>query len=72
MKFWFEFFKDKRFAWDFKIANFIMRDRLRSYLAIDSTMLKDMAKSNDLTYFQQNRISRVVKDLDVLMEGELK
>ena len=69
MKFWFEFFKDKRFAWDFKIANFIMRDRLRSYLAIDSTMLKDMAKSNDLTYFQQNRISRVVKDLNVLMEG---
>ena len=72
MKFWFEFFKDKRFAWDFKIANFIMRDRLRSYLAIDSTMLKDMAKSNDLTYFQQNRISRVVKDLNVLMEGEVK
>ena len=72
MKFWLEFFKDKRFAWDFKIANFIMRDRLRSYLAIDSTMLKDMAKSNDLTYFQQNRISRVVKDLNVLMEGEVK
>lgn len=72
MKFWLEFFKDKRFAWDFKIANFIMRDRLRSYLAIDSTMLKDMAKSNDLTYFQQNRIRRVVKDLNTLMEGETK
>ena len=70
MKFWLEFFKDKRFAWDFKIANFIMGDRLRSYLAINSTMLKDIVKSKELTDFQKNRIGRVVKDLNVLMEGE--
>lgn len=72
MRFWFEFFKDKRFAWDFKIANFIMGDRLRNYLAINSTMLKDIAKSNELTDFQKRRIGRVVKDLNVLMEGETK
>ena len=69
MRFWWKFFKDKRFAWDFKIANLIMGDRLRSYLAINSTMLKDIAKSNELTDFQKRRISRVVKDLNVLMEG---
>lgn len=72
MRFWFEFFKDKRFAWDFKIANFIMGDRLRNYLAINSTMLKDIANSNELTDFQKRRIGRVVKDLNVLMEGETK
>ena len=70
MRFWWEFFKDKRFAWDFKIANFIMRDSLRSYLAINSTMLKDMTKSTELTDFQKRRISRVVEDLNTLMEGK--
>ena len=72
MRFWLEFFRDKRFAWDFKIANFIMGDRLRSYLAINSTMLKDIVKFNELTDFQKRRIDRVVKDLNVLMEGETK
>lgn len=70
MRFWWEFFKDKRFAWDFKIANLIMGDRLRSYLAIDSTMLKDIAKSNSVTDFQKRRIGRVVTDLNTLMEGK--
>lgn len=70
MRFWWEFFKDKRFAWDFKIANLIMGDRLRSYLAIDSTMLKDIAKSNSVTDFQKRRIGRVVTDFNTLMEGK--
>lgn len=69
MKFWRNFFKDKRFAWDFKIANLIMRDYLRAYLSIDATMLKEIAKSDELTEFQKRRILRVVKDLKVLMEG---
>lgn len=70
MRFWLEFFRDKRFAWDFKIANLIMGDRLRSYLAINSTMLKDIAKFNELTDFQKRRIGRVVDDLNMLMEGK--
>lgn len=31
---WIEFFTDKRFGWRFKIANFIMNDYLRNYLAV--------------------------------------
>ena len=31
---WLEFFADKRFGWRFKIANFIMNDYLRNYLAV--------------------------------------
>lgn len=31
---WWEFFTDKRFGWRFKIANFIMNDYLRNYLAV--------------------------------------
>lgn len=31
---WWEFFTDKRFGWRFKIANFIMDDYLRNYLAV--------------------------------------
>ena len=34
MLFWLEFFTDKRFGWRFKIANFIMGDYLRNYLAV--------------------------------------
>lgn len=31
---WWEFFTDKRFGWRFKIANLIMNDYLRNYLAV--------------------------------------
>lgn len=31
---WLEFFADKRFGWRFKLANFIMNDYLRNYLAV--------------------------------------
>ena len=31
---WIEFFADKRFGWRFKLANFIMNDYLRNYLAV--------------------------------------
>lgn len=40
MRFWIEFFRDKRFSLDFKIANLIMRDSLRNYLAIDLITLQ--------------------------------
>lgn len=33
MRYWLEFFADKRFGWRFKLANFIMGDYLRNYLA---------------------------------------
>lgn len=31
---WLEFFTDKRFGWRFKLANLIMNDYLRNYLAV--------------------------------------
>lgn len=31
---WIEFFTDKRFGWRFKLANLIMNDYLRNYLAV--------------------------------------
>ena len=32
--FWIEFFKDDRFSFRFKLANLIMNDYLRNYLAV--------------------------------------
>lgn len=69
MTFWLEFFMDKRFSLDFKIANFIMRDYLRNYLATDCWILSEIAKSNDCTNFHKKRINKVVKNLYRLMEG---
>lgn len=68
MRFWIEFFKDKRFAWDFKIANFIMRDYLRNYLATDCAVLKEIANSNNCTDFHKKRINKVINNLNMLME----
>lgn len=31
---WLDFFADKRFGWRFKLANLIMNDYLRNYLAV--------------------------------------
>lgn len=67
MKFWLEFFKDKRFSWDFKIANFIMGDSLRNYLAVDCATLKGIRKSNDCTDYSKKRIDKVINDLNKLM-----
>lgn len=67
MKFWLEFFKDKRFSWDFKIANFIMRDSLRNYLAVDIAILKEIPKSNDCADYTKKRINKVINDLNKLM-----
>lgn len=54
MSFWIEFFMDKRFSLDFKIANLIMRDSLRNYLATD---LIDLEKIDD------KHARRVEKDI---------
>ena len=67
MKFWLDFFKDKRFSWDFKIANFIMSDSLRNYLTVDCMALKKIAESSDCTDFHKKSIDRVVNDLHTLM-----
>lgn len=69
MRFWLEFFMDKRFSWDFKIANFIMRDYLRNYLAVDCAVLKEIAEANDCPDFHKKRISKVVKNLNRLMKA---
>lgn len=70
MKFWLEFFKDKRFSWDFKIANFIMNDYLRSYLAVDCIMLREIYKNEDCSGYTKKRIEKILKDLTTLMEGK--
>lgn len=57
MRFWIEFFKDKRFSWDFKIANFIMRDALRNYLATDLTILQRI---------EDQQARKVEKDIKIL------
>ncbi len=67
MKFWFDFFKDKRFSLDFKIANLIMGDVLRNYLAIDCAALNEITKSSECNDFHKKKISKVIKDLNVLM-----
>lgn len=67
MKFWLEFFKDKRFSWDFKIANFIMRDSLRNYLVVDCMILKEIQHRNDCTDYSKKKIDKVINDLNKLM-----
>ena len=69
MKFWWAFFKDKRFAWDFKIANFIMRDDLRNYLAVDCAMLQEICENRNCADYEREKISRVIRDLHRLMKG---
>lgn len=57
MGFWVEFFRDKRFSWDFKIANLIMGDSLRNYLATDLIELKKI---------EDKRARKVEKDIETL------
>ena len=69
MKFWLEFFKDKRFSWDFKIANFIMRDSLRNYLAVNCMVLDNLLKNSNLNEFQKRKLNKVSNDLKRLMKA---
>lgn len=57
MRFWIEFFRDKRFSLDFKIANLIMRDSLRNYLATDLITLQKI---------EDKRARKVEKDIKIL------
>lgn len=68
MKFWLEFFKDKRFSLDFKIANFIMRDSLRNYLAVDCMILDDLSEDSNLNEFQKRKLNRISNDLKRIMK----
>ena len=72
MKFWLEFFKDKRFSLDFKIANLIMGDILRNYLATDCAALKEITNSNECPDFYKKKISKVINDLNMLMLNKYK
>lgn len=63
MKFWIEFFKDKRFSLDFKIANLIMRDSLRNYLATDLIALQQI---------EDKRARNIEKDIRRLFNWKIK
>ena len=67
MKFWFEFFKDKRFNFRFKIANLIMGDRLREYLAVNCAVLKEISETERFTEFHKRQINKVVRDIHSIM-----
>ena len=64
---WLKFFKDKRFSLDFKIANFIMGDRLRGYLVVNSVILKEIVKSGDCSDYHTEKINNVITDLNELI-----
>lgn len=68
MSFWFEFFKDKRFSFRFKVANLIMNDYLRNYLATDCCILNKVINSKDCSDFNKRQINKVVKNINTLME----
>ena len=57
MSFWIEFFRDNRFSLDFKIANLIMRDSLRNYLATDLITLQKI---------EDKRARKIEKDIKTL------
>jgi hypothetical protein len=61
MKFWIEFFRDKRFSLDFKIANLIMGDSLRNYLATDLIMLKKI---------EDDKARKIEKDIKILFNSK--
>ena len=67
MKFWFEFFKDKRFNFRFKIANLIMGDRLREYLAVNCAALKEISEAERFTEFHKRKINKIVRDIHSIM-----
>lgn len=69
MKFWLEFFKDRNFSWDFKIANFIMRDSLRNYLAVDCAALDKISGDSNLSEYQKKRLNRISNDFKRLMKA---
>ena len=57
MNFWIKFFMDKRFSWDFKIANLMMGDSLRNYLAVDLITLGEI---------EDIRARKIEKDIEIL------
>lgn len=70
MGFWLDFFKDKRFTLDFKIANFIMGDSLRSYLATDRMILNMVMENSNLNDFQKRKLNKICNDLNLLMSAK--
>lgn len=70
MRFWLEFFASKEFGFDFKVANLVMRDALRNYLAIDRLILLDLLESDNLTAFQKAKLKGVVSDVENLMNNK--
>ena len=68
--FWFDFFKSKNFSWRFKLANLIMNDHLRNYLAVgclvplENAIKYTMAETDNEVYLMK-KIERVV---DTIME----
>ena len=67
VSFWIKFFLSKDYAWDFKIANFVMRDYLRNYLVIDRLSLKVLANKTDSGMIERN-LRKIIRDIEILMK----
>lgn len=71
MKFWIEFLLDKRFSLDFKIANLIMRDSLRNYLACVLLEI-DMIKSINNEEMKKRYLNKIENNVQLLMNSNSK
>lgn len=67
MRFWFAFFKDKRFSLSFKIANFIMGNRLLECIAVNCAALEEVSEAKHFTGFHKRKVGKVILDLRMLM-----
>lgn len=59
----------------FRICNFLYRDLLRNYLAIDSLAIKTIAKSakingGQLAEWQIKKLNRIAGDIDWIMSNQ--
>lgn len=61
MGFWIEFFRDKRFSWRFKLANFIMNDYLRNYLAVGCMLPLDKIVNLEATTGYEKQMQKWAK-----------
>lgn len=72
MKFWLEFFADKRFGWRFKIANFIMGDYLRNHLAVgcltNLSHIENFQTDDNIIKVLQKRAAKAKKAVIDVME----
>lgn len=71
--FWFDFFKDKRFSLRFKLANLIMNDYLRNYLAVGCLLplessLKYIEAETDYEKYVRKQIEKATDTIRDIFE----